>query len=162
MSAVDAMVEYHALIDRAAAAPVRIAAALAGWDDARLRAPTAPGEWSAAEILAHVRASDDILAGRVPMLLARDEPPLPAFDERRWAIAVRYAALDVRASLAVYAGRRAELVGLLRQLPAEDWQRAGISEVRGRITLADEVRLLVEHEDEHSAHFEALAGESGR
>lgn len=159
---VGSMADLAALTERAAAAAGRIAAALAGWDDTRLRAPAGDGAWSAAAILAHVRASDDILAVRVYMILARDEPPLPAFDERRWATVAGYAALDVRASLAVFAGRRAELVAVLRALPAEDWRRVGTSEVHGRVTIADVVRLLVEHEDEHVAQFEALAEGLGR
>src|SRR4051794_13313900 len=85
--------ETAALVERYAAAPGRIAYAAAG-QAARLTEPPAPGEWSPRDILAHIRASDDILSPRLIQILVRDEPPLPSFDERRWAEVMGYAALD--------------------------------------------------------------------
>ncbi len=148
--------ENQRLVARMAAVPARIEAALAGWDETRMRMAPRDGGWSPAEILAHLRASDDILAPRVYMILARDEPPLAAFDERRWAEVAGYAHGDVRESLAIYAGRRAELVAALRAMPADAWARTGISEMHGRMTLEALVRTLVEHEEEHCAQLETL------
>src|SRR5690242_11399826 len=78
------------LLERLVGIPERIAGVVAGWDATTLRAPAADG-WSAAQILAHIRASDDILAPRIYAILTRDNPPLPAYDERRWAEIADYA-----------------------------------------------------------------------
>ena len=70
------------LLDQAlAGVPNRLGQAVAGWDEAALSARQAPGEWSAVEALAHLRAADDIVSPRFAMILVRDRPPLPAFDE---------------------------------------------------------------------------------
>ncbi len=148
------------LLARLAGIPARVAAAVAGWSEARLRAPSGDG-WSAAEIFAHMRASDDILAARVPMLLTRDFAPLAAYDERRWAEAAGYARADFQPSLQAYALRRAELVNMLRRAAPEDWQRTGIHEVRGPLSLLDVVAGLLAHEEEHCAQLEQLAGAQG-
>lgn len=149
------------VIERLAAVPERIRRAMAGWSDERLRAAPA-GEWSAGDILAHLRASDAIMAPRVLMMLAREDPPLPAFDERRWAEVAGYADRDFATSLAVFAGLRAELVAVLRRLAPDDWLRTGTHETRGEATLLVVARGLVDHEEEHCAQLEALAAVATR
>lgn len=148
--------EPDEIIARLAAIPDRIGRAVAGWSEERLRTSPAAGEWSVADVLVHVRAADDIQSPRLLMILARDNPPLPAFDERRWAEVAGYADLDFAASLAAFALRRAELVAALRRASADDWRRTGVSEVRGTVTLLDAARIVVEHEEEHCAQLEAL------
>jgi hypothetical protein len=142
------------LVERLAATPGRMAAASAGYSPEQLETVPADGEWSAVAILAHVRASDDILSPRLVAMLVRDEPPLPAFDERRWGDVMAYADADFQELLAGFTFRRAELVRVLRRLTEQEWQRAGLHEARGRITLLDTLRHLVEHEAEHCLQLE--------
>jgi hypothetical protein len=135
--------------------PVRIAKAFGTRRAPLLTAAPAKGEWSPAEILAHLRASDDILAYRTFMILARDNPPLPAFDERRWAEVAGYARMDALDSLQTYTRRRDELVTMLCELPPEAWARTGQHEQRGAVTLLDVLTTLLEHEEEHCEQLEA-------
>jgi DinB superfamily len=144
------------LIDRLSVSPARIAQATAGWSDTQLRAAPAGDEWSAGMILAHIRASDDILAYRAYMLLVRDGVPMPSFDERRWAEVAGYTKSDFRTSLEAFRLRRAELVGMLRRAHPDDWRRSGVHEERGSITLIDIITHVVEHEEEHCTQLEAL------
>jgi hypothetical protein len=109
-------------------------------------------------VLAHLRASDDILSPRLVAMLVRDEPALPAFDDRRWGEVMGYANADFQALLAAYTFRRAELVSVLRRVAHDDWRRAGLHEDRGRITLLDTVRHIVAHEEEHCLQLEAVLG----
>jgi len=143
------------LIERLRAVPGRIASGLGTPPASKLGSVPAEGEWSAAEILAHLRASDDILAYRAYMMLARDHPPLPAFDERRWADIASYGRLDVHDSLRTYSLRRQELVNMLSELPPEAWTRTGEHEGRGPVTLLDVMVQLVEHEEVHCVQLEA-------
>lgn len=144
------------LLARLAGIPGRVASAVAGWSESQLRAPSAAGVWSAAEIFAHMRAADDIVAPRAFMILTRDQPPLAAYDERRWAEVVGYAQADFQSSLQAFTLRRAELVGMLRRAAPDDWQRTGIHEVRGPLSLLEVVTGVVEHEEEHCAQLETL------
>ncbi len=149
-------IETGDLVERFAAAPGRIARAASGHDATRLHAAPAPGEWSPRDILAHLRASDDILAPRLIQILVRDDTPLPAFDERRWAEVVGYGSLEFQSLLATFTARRAELTAMLRRLSPDHWQRAGVHEERGPRTILQLLRILVEHEAEHCAQIEAL------
>jgi hypothetical protein len=144
------------LIARLSASPARIAEATAGWSEGQLRATPDEGEWSAAAILAHLRASDDILAYRAYMILVRDSPPMPSFDERRWAEVAGYTEADFHISLEAFRLRRAELVAMLRRAGSDDWQRSGAHEERGQVVLTEIISHVVEHEEEHCRQLEAI------
>src|SRR4051812_26040305 len=70
--------EFAEVVARLAAVPERLAAAFGWLQEADAVVHTAPGEWSAAEVLAHLRASHDITEPRILAILARDDPPLTA------------------------------------------------------------------------------------
>lgn len=142
------------LLVRLAGIPARVASAVAMKSEPRQHSPSVDGEWSAAEIFAHLRASDDIMVPRAYMILVRDQPPLPAFDDRRWAEVARYARADFQASFQTFTLRRAELVSMLRGIRPEDWRRVGVHEARGPVSLLDVITTLVEHEEEHCAQLE--------
>ncbi len=144
------------LLSWLAAIPVRIADAVKDRSEALLRSAFTSDEWSVTDIFAHMRSSDDILAYRAYAILARDNPPLTPYDERRWGQIVGYAQADFRTSLELFTLRRAELVNMLRQIASTDWERSGMHETRGRLLLFDVITGLVEHEEEHCAQIEAL------
>lgn len=148
--------EIDELLFRLSDVPLRIARAVEGYNETELHATSVKGEWSATDILAHIRASDAIVAYRAYVLLIRDNPALQAYDERLWAEIALYAQVNFRASLALYALQRAELVNMLRHTNLESWQRIGLHEVRGPVSLLDVVTSLVEHEEEHCAQLEVL------
>jgi hypothetical protein len=148
--------EIAAMVERLAQTPHRLAAAAAGKSPAELAAAPADDEWSPLAVLAHLRASDDILAPRLLMMLVRDEPPLPSFDERRWAELMGYDEHEFQELLAAFTFKRAELVHALRRLSQSDWQRGGTHDVSGWITLPDILRHLADHEDEHCRQIETL------
>lgn len=147
------------LLVRLAGIPARVASAVAGRSETLLHRPSVADGWSAAEIFAHMRASDDIMTPRVFMILVRDQPPLTAYDERSWAEVAGYTQADFQTSLQAFTLRRAELVSMLHRIASEDWRRVGVHEARGPISLLDVITKLVEHEEEHCAQLEgAQAG----
>ena len=120
-------------------------------------AASQPGDaWSPLDILVHLRASDDILIPRVYQVLVRDNPPLPAFDERRWAEIAGYADAPADAHFARLVIRWYELIQLLRGLPDDAWHRTGDHETNGPITLEQIVNHLVGHAEEHIAQLDGL------
>jgi hypothetical protein len=118
------------------------------------RAPQ-QGEWSPAQILAHLRASDAIMAPRIIRVLVRAEPPLIGYDERVWAAVTARAQLPVGTQLTAFEAHRAELIGVLRSLAPAEWERAGQHETRGRLTVAHIASDVAEHEQEHEAQMAA-------
>ncbi len=148
--------EIDQLLKRLADVPPRIAQAAIKFPEEKKHATLSNDQWSAVEIMAHLRASDDIVAYRLYAVLARDNPVLVAYDERRWAEVAGYARTDFESLLKTYTFRRAELVKMLGQVAMDDWERSGAHEVKGPISLFAIATSLVEHEEEHCLQLEAL------
>lgn len=146
----------ESLINRLEDIPNRIARTVVGWTEAELRAQPTANEWSAADVLAHLRSANDILSPRIYMMLVRDNPTLFAYEERVWATVLRYAEADFNASLQTYTLLRAELVNALHHLEPEQWERTGVHEHNGSLTIAQLVSNMVNHEEEHCRQIEAL------
>jgi hypothetical protein len=157
MSSTAEIAETDALLRTLSSAPQRLSKLTSGWAQRRLRTALASGEWSAAQLFAHIRASDDVLAHRCYMILAHDRPRYHDLDERRWEEVVRYADLDFARSLQSFGLRRAELAHMLNRATPGDWQRNGIHEQRGEQSLWTVATYLSAHEEEHIAQMQALA-----
>jgi CheY-like chemotaxis protein len=150
----------ESLINRIADIPNRISRTVDGWGQEELTAQPAPGEWSAADVLAHLRSADDILTPRIYMMLVRDNPTLLAYEERKWADVLGYAQADFHASLQIYVLKRAELVSVLRRLTPEEWARTGVHEHKGSLTIEQIVNDMLLHEADHCRQIEALRPQS--
>ena len=150
--------EIEALIVRLAAAPSRYAAALSRLEDADSVSDLHDGEWSPVQVLAHVRAANDILEPRIYHVLVRENTPLVAYDDGVWARVARYASLPITELLETMKHKRKELVYMLKGISPEDWQRTGTHEVRGPMTVFDLASYVADHDDEHIAQIEATIG----
>ena len=116
----------------------------------------AEGAWSAHEILAHLRASNEILTPRIYQILVRDNPPLAGFDERRWVEVCGYEQQSIDVLFEGISSQRHELIQILRRVSDSEWQRSGTHEVHGPITIEQIVGRLVGHEEEHIVDIERL------
>ncbi|MCC6793419.1 MAG: DinB family protein, partial [Thermomicrobiales bacterium] len=114
------------------------------------------GGWTAHDVLVHLRASAEILTPRIMQILVRDVPPLPAFDERRWAEVGGFHAMSPDELFARIAIPRYELIQVLRRLGRDDWARTGLHEQHGKIGLEAIVAHLAGHEEEHLAQIRDL------
>jgi hypothetical protein len=135
--------------------PESIYACAAGLDDARLHGSPAARTWSAAEILAHIRACADLWTFSIYAMLAEKEPVLADINERKWTKITRYAALPFHFSLQAYTLQRSHLLQILHDLPFESWERSATI-LRRRHTVFTQARRLAIHETEHLEQLKTL------
>lgn len=143
-----------------AGGPGRIAAATVGLPAERLRQEPGPGEWSAVEVLAHLRACADVWGGSIQRILAEDEPTIRAVNPRTWIERTDYRELEFRPSLAAFTVQRAALVELLEGLAAEQWERSATVTGAGRPLVRSVhgyVEWLAVHERPHLKQIERIA-----
>ena len=97
----------------------------------------------------HLQDSDLIAADRMRRVIAEDNPTLIGYDETKFAKNLHYDKMD--AAMAAEAFRINQLLTaeLLRQLPDEAFDRAGMHNERGRVTLRDMVTSYTKHVDHH-------------
>lgn len=149
------------LLERMATAPARYAALLSNCSEEQLNARSDPEQWTAREILAHVRAGDDLLTGRIYHILVRDNPPFLEVNERRWDEVAGYADYPLDLLLDSYALRRKELILTLRRIGPADWKRTGEHAKRGRVTVYTVAKHISDHEEEHLEQLRHTLGDPG-
>ena len=135
-----------------AAAPVRIAEVTAGMAPADLRTAPAPAEWSANDVLAHLRACADVWGDCIAVMLAEDSPTIRAINPTTWIDRTDYRELEFAPSLHAFTEQRAALRRVLEPLSADGWSRGGTVTGAGRPltrTVLSYARWMAEHERPH-------------
>ena len=138
-------------------APPRIAALTDGLSPAQLHAAPSPGEWSANDVLAHLRSCSDMWGKYIAMILAEDRSTFRAVNPTTWIKQTDYPELEFRPSFQSYTMQRADLLAVLKPLPRESWSRSatvtGAGKPRER-TVLSYARWLANHE---RSHFKQIA-----
>jgi hypothetical protein len=148
------------LLPLLAAAPARIAALTAGLTAVQLRTPPGPDEWSAVDVLAHLRACADVWGGYITRILSEDHPAFRAVSPRSWPKQEEYRQLDFLPSWHAFTAQRADLLATLEALPPEAWLRAATVKSVGRVlehTVFYYAQRLTDHEQQHLKQFAQLA-----
>ena len=131
--------------------PVRLEALTADLAPAQLH--SAPSdEWSANDVLAHLRACADVWGGCIAAIIAEERPTLRAVNPRTWITQTDYRELAFQPSLRAFAAQRAELLAVLEPLPLDGWSRAATVTGAGKVlerTVLFYARWLAEHERPH-------------
>jgi uncharacterized damage-inducible protein DinB len=118
--------------------PARLKAALKGVPKAVLLWTPAPGKWSILEIVCHLRDMErDAYLTRYRRILAEDTPTLPDIDGDTYALEYDYRSQKLTEVLRDWTRLRRETLKLLAAAKRADWERAGVHETAGRLTVAD-------------------------
>ena len=139
--------------------PPRIAALTAGLAPAQLRGTLNRDEWSANDVLAHLRACADVWGNCVVAMIAEDRPTLRAVNPRTWIKRTDYPELEFRPSLRSFATQRADLLAVLEPLPHEGWSRAATVTGAGKVlerTVRIYAQWLARHERQHVKQVERM------
>ncbi len=131
--------------------------AITGLDDSAFRARAASGEWTAAEVLAHLLATERILADRAHVVLAQDNPFFASMtDEERSEHAGSAQRKPVPQIVHGLLAQRRDVLRLLEPLTAQQLARPYRHERRGDLTEASLFARMAEHESEHAGQIVLL------
>lgn len=137
---------YRELLEALTLTPARAQELIAGAESL----PTSSDErWGPGAILAHLADIERLMRGRIEEALTRESPYFKSVDQERLATERGYHQQEVQAALADFATERAETLQRLMNLPLKGWERGGIHDERGEITVEEIVELLVDHDAEH-------------
>lgn len=138
--------------------PSRLTALSTGLPPEQLHTASDPDEWSASEVLAHLRACSDVWGDNYIMtILAQDEPTIKAINPRRWIKSTDYLEQDFQASLYSFTKQRERLLTVLEQLMPQDWWRTATLIGAGKPlqqTLISHADGLARHERLHLKQIE--------
>lgn len=139
--------------------PPRIAAVTAGLTPAQLRTAPSPAEWSANEVLAHLRSCADVWGDCIATILAEDQPTIRAVNPTTWIKRTDYPTLEFGPSLRVFATQRADLLAVLGPLPPDGWARTATVTGAGSVlerTVRSYAQRLARHERTHIRQIERV------
>ena len=106
-----------------------------------------PERWAIREVLAHLVDIEKLFMERVRRILEEDTPHLPKFTPN--GLLLGGPSADAIERLARFGTLRNELIGLLKGAPASAAARIGVHEELGRVTLAQLVNELANHDLGH-------------
>jgi len=140
--------------------PDRINVAAEGLSNGELGQRPVPEAWSPNEILAHLRACQDVWGDiRVMRMLSEVHPTVRAINPRTWLEETTYRDLPFRTSLAAFAEQRQRFLATISQLSPDQWLRDGTFTGGGKArkyTVHTEADALARHERSHVRQIERL------
>jgi len=139
--------------------PPRIAALTAGLLPAQLHTAPAPDEWSANDVLAHLRACADVWGGCIEMIIAQDRPTIRAVNPTTWINSTDYLEQEFQSSLHAFARQRTDLLAVLESLPPKGWSRAATVTGAGKVlerTVHSYAQWMATHERPHVKQIERI------
>jgi hypothetical protein len=142
-----------------AATPSHLAGLAIGVSPAQLLTSPEPGEWSARDVLAHLRACSDMWGKYIAVILSEDRPTFKAVNPTTWIKQTNYREQEFHPSLRSFTDQRAELLAVLKPLAPEGWSRmatvTGAGKPRER-TVYTYAQWLANHERSHFKQVERI------
>ena len=109
-----------------------------------------PEEWSASEVLCHLRDVDaEVNIPRLQKVINERNPFLPGQDTDPWAESRQYCLQDGLQALSDFTRARQELLGLLENLPVEEWDLQARHAIFGPTNLRELVNIIAGHDILH-------------
>lgn len=129
------------------------ARAIEGLSDADVDAIPIPGTWSIRQIVVHLLESELAAVHRMRRIAGEDVPLLIAYDESALATNLRYERCDLALVTRMFADLRVFTAAWLRSMPPAAFERVGIHNRRGKVTLGEMVQMYVAHLEGHMVHL---------
>ena len=116
--------------------------------------------WAVRDVLVHLADTELVRAVRLRQMLSEDEPLFFSYDEGTWKKRLHYLWRSPDAALSLFQQTRFANAELLRQCDRPSWARTAKHPDRGILTVADMLRIGVEHVDAHVDQIVALRDRS--
>jgi len=139
--------------------PTRLTGLTADLSPEVLQTRPTPDEWSANEVLAHLRACADVWGNCIMAIIAEDAPTLRAVNPTTWIKKTDYPDLAFQSSLRDFATQRADLLAVLSPLPSDAWSRSATVTGAGKVlerTVLFYAQWLAGHERTHVKQIERI------
>ena len=154
------------LIEQYAAGAEKLSLAIRGLTAQDLRCPTDPkwnaGKWSINQVVNHVADCEQVYADRMKWAISEDNPPLPGFDQDKWAAALHYDDQSAEDAAKLVELTRKQMSTILRKLPDNVLNRTGHHSERGPMKVIDLLQYMVTHLDHHIQFIHAKRAAMGK
>ena len=130
--------------------PAALDTLFAAQDPNTLPVSPAPNEWSATEILCHLRdAENEVNLPRVERILREANPFIAGRDTDAWAEQRQYIRQSPLEALQAFTQHRLRLMAILDQMEEADWQRQVRHAIFGPTNFQEILRIIADHDRLH-------------
>ncbi|MGA7669297.1 MAG: DinB family protein [Nitrolancea sp.] len=144
---------YHELLDDLSHTTTRIQEMAEKYAD-DIPAGTAD-DWGPPQVVAHLVDVDKLFRTRVQTMLSQETPYLKSWHPE---VGPEGVAQELRPQLEAFANERGELISLLMNLPLKGWERTGVHDEHGHITVEELIEVLINHDENHLKQIETFLG----
>ncbi len=137
----------------------RLAALTDGLPLERLHTASQPNEWSANDVLAHIRACCDVWGGNIARILADEHPTFAGMNPRTWMKKTDYPEWPFEVAFSAFLAPREEQLSTLDALAPDDWERTATVTSYGQAnerTVRSYASQLAKHERAHVQQIERV------
>jgi len=138
--------------------PRRLAALAGALGSDEIENRTAPGKWSAREILCHLADTEIAFAFRLRQALAEPHHVIQPFDQDAWARP--YAAFDAAFAVSVFSAVREWNRKLIDSLSPESFSKRVTHPERGEMSFQTVVDTMAGHDLNHLRQLDAIVARS--
>lgn len=114
--------------------------------------------WSVRQIVCHLADLEAVTFVRLRLVLAEENPSLPAVNGDAWAEKLDYGRRKLSVALETFRRLRSDNYDLLKELPEGAFDRPAIHAEMGATTLKGLVQAAAEHVEEHVREMQAVRG----
>jgi hypothetical protein len=141
---------HRRLVDRLNAQAADVQRLTAGLHENHLSKHVVSSRWSLKELVSHLHRMQGVyVQERLELMLARENPELPAYAPDSDPAFVQLAEQAASETVASYMREREQLVARLKGLTAEQWHRPGRHPVYSQSDVYALTEYLVHHEAHH-------------
>lgn len=121
-----------------------------------------PGTWSVQTLVVHLMDSEAVAIDRMKRIIAMERPLLIGYDETAFARSLFYEEMDLALVAEVFRINRVLMAAILKRVPEDAWQRWGVHNEHGRMSLTQLVKGHCEHLDHHMTFLNAKRAAMGK
>lgn len=128
-----------------------LAEAIRGQSDVVLSRRPDGKNWSAKEVICHLRDVEQEYIERFHLIVDNDDPKIyldPSSNDR-WPAERQYLRNDAADAVSAFRRLREDMLAFVQSLAPAQLQRGGIHPRRGRVTIDSFVAMLARHDDDH-------------
>lgn len=153
------MSEIASLLERFRRGGELIAVVTTGVAGAELDFQPGPDKWSIRQVVCHLADTEIVVADRFRRVIAEDKPTLIGFQQNAWAEKLDYRKRKISQAVESFRRLRAENFELIKDLPEQTFERTGIHNERGPLTLLQLLNTYAAHVESHARQIQGIRQE---
>lgn len=127
-----------------------------GLQEVDLAREVADDEWSARDVLTHLRDAQGVLDFRVNLLLENENPTIESVAVFEWSTDDSARPASIMQIFEAYQNSRLKTLETLHAMPLAAWWRPGEHQEFGRVNLMQQVSFFANHELSHLPQLQSL------